>query len=100
MSWIMTIWNGKNTLLREEKGCTLQEFIEMGRLEPGQVLHLVDHVKGHTNPETLFVGNCTPFHQPIENDCGIGWTDPNLLAKSIIEIYQPMFPHCSGIVRG
>ena len=45
---------------------TLAKFMKTGRMEPGQYIKVV-------GAAPFWVGDCTPFHEPSENDGGFGW---------------------------
>lgn len=80
--------------IRREKALTLEEYVKMGRLEPGQYIHLAevkadsDGRECHTNSEGFWVGDCTPYHQPSDSDGEIGW-DYNVptMKKIVLEIH-------------
>lgn len=85
---------GEDRLVRSEKVCTLEEFISMNRLAPGQILLIADLEVGnntisHKNSETIIVGNCTPYHEPSTSDGGIGWNNNHSrMKKYVIEVIQ------------
>lgn len=56
--------------LREEKQLTLGEFIQLNRLEVGQIIDLADE-NGYSF--RLFVGNCTLHHTIANSSSNIGW---------------------------
>ena len=78
-------------VIRQEKLVTLKEYVEMGRLEPGQLVYVceVDFEKNtHTNSETLIVGNCMPSIQPTTSDCGVGWDlAAPIMKKYVLEVH-------------
>lgn len=47
---------------------------------------------GHTEYESFYVGECTPFHEPSNNDGGFGWDDNHpRYSKFVGEVYLPKF---------
>lgn len=92
MKIFLTIFeDGKPT--RKEKCPTLAEYIAMGRLKPGQRIVLADigEIKGKEcvkNAASLFVGDCTPYHEPSTSDAGIGWPDSTRMSKYVVKVYE------------
>lgn len=92
-SFKTTVYNKDK--IRQEKICTLLEYLQMGRLQPGQKLHIVEIGKDSigrecsSNAETLYVGNCTIYHQPNEDsgDDGWDWNHPRM-KKYVLEVYE------------
>lgn len=90
----MNIYNSSNNLMRQEKDCTLKEFIQMGRLKPGLLIFLVNRKSlgdkfVHIDGETIVVGNCTPYIQPSEHDGGIGWDfNHPRMEKIVTEVHE------------
>lgn len=82
-----TIYEKNNN--RREKLCSMREYVEMGRLSPGQKL-LIGEVgsEGESyNTETIWVGNATPFHRPSTSDAEIGWPyDDELMKLYVLEV--------------
>lgn len=92
MSFHTTVFGRNKT--RHEKLCTLLEYVQMGRLEPGTRLHIVEigEVNGREcskNTETLYVGNCTPYMQPSTSDGeeGWDWKHPRM-SKFVLEVHE------------
>ncbi len=84
---------------RSEKLCTLLEYVQMNRLEPGTMLHIGDVsvdgiVQTTLNTETFWVGHATPYHAPSTGDGEIGW-DYNhpWMKKFVLEVYYPHRRH-------
>jgi len=86
----------KNELISKEKLCTLQEFVEMGRLTVGQKLIIgeiivkpdcIDEIHS-TNRENLHIGDCTLYHQPDDGCCEVGWDNNHpRMKKFVLEIH-------------
>jgi len=80
--------------VRSEKAMTLEEYVKFGRLNPGQYIYLCevkaddDGREVHTNIESFWVGDCTPYHKPSKNDGGFGWnySDP-MMKKIVLEVH-------------
>lgn len=80
--------------VRREKALTLEEYVKIGRLVPGQYLSLGevktdrDGREYHTNSEGFWVGDCTPYHQPSNSDGEIGWDyDAPIMKKIVLEVH-------------
>lgn len=80
--------------VRSEKLCTLTEFVQMGRLTPGQMI-LVSEVNRDqldratsTNSETFWVGDCTPFEGPNQKSED-GWDERifPMMKKYVLEVH-------------
>lgn len=92
MPFVTTVYGKKP---RQEKLCTLLEYVQMSRLEPGHKLLLVEITKDASgrecscNAETLYVGNCTPYIQPTTSDGEEGWdySHPRM-KKFVLEIHE------------
>ena len=85
----------KEKWVRSEKICTLKDFLAMGRLKPGQSILIGEISKDSNgreyscNTEVLYVGNCTPYHQPSMTDAEIGWdNNDSRMSKYILEVYE------------
>jgi len=84
----------KERLIRQEKLCNLREFIQMGRLKPGQCIFIGDVIAKkngeiHTNTETIWIGDATPYHKPSTNDGGFGWDfEDFIMDKFVLEVYE------------
>lgn len=89
---LSTTFYRDNTLEHREKLITLREFIELGKLRVGQQLYLVrvdSRQEEITDPIFICIGDATPFHQPSDNDAGVGW-DNNFehMNKFVIEVHD------------
>jgi hypothetical protein len=84
----------KDEFVRSEGLVKFSDWIKNGRVEVGQSISLsdVDFDEGSMiNHEkllyTIVVGNCTPYHQPTDNDAGIGWDfDDPMMEKYVTEV--------------
>ena len=82
-------------LVHSEKLCTLLEWVSsLNRLEPGQKIYIGDIINDSngkecsTNTEILYVGDCTPYHQPSLGDDEIGWDYKHpRMKKFVLEVY-------------
>lgn len=76
-------------LLCREKLCTLKEYVQMERVKPGRKLLLGDVKDGvHSNTETIWIGDATPYHAPSTNDGGFGWDyNAPIMKKFVLEIH-------------
>jgi hypothetical protein len=84
------MFNTKINGNRIEKLCTLLEWLQTDRLKIGQKIYLATIVEDiASNHETLYVGNCTPYHQPNEDsgDEGWDWQHPRM-SKFVLEVYE------------
>ena len=79
-----------NVLQHQEKLMTLREFIELDRLRVGQQLYLVEiNQTWITSGECVTIGDATVYHEPSDNDCGIGWSDDNpQMNKYVLEVHN------------
>jgi hypothetical protein len=80
----------KGEFVRSEGLVTLSEWISNDRLEPGQHISVSDinEKEGSMfNHESFYVGNCTPYMMPSNNDGGIGWDfDDPMMEKYVTEV--------------
>ena len=91
-----TIFDATGSAGKSEKGLTLREYFELDReLKPGMLFCLINtpnDAGGHTSYEDFYIGDCTPYMEPSENDGGLGWDYDNpRMDKIINEIYMPHF---------
>lgn len=61
----------------------LGDYIKLGHLQPGQTLFITDG----NSTETLFVGNCTSYIQPTNNNGGIGWDLKKANSWRVVAVY-------------
>lgn len=93
MSFCTTVFN-KNEA-RYEKPCTLLEYLKMNRLKPGQKLYIAEikpdasGTECSSNSEIIYVGNCTPYHQPNTDSGNEGWDwNHSRMSKFVLEVYE------------
>ena len=83
----------KDVFVRREGLITLAQYVQMGRLESGQLILIGDiaTVEGNESPSnttSFWVGDCTRFHEVSNSDGGFGWnkTGPNM-NKYVLEVH-------------
>lgn len=88
-------YNNVGTRTFEQKACTLEQYITAGKARPGTyiVIATVKQDKNGKeyccNAEHIWIGNCTPYHEPSTSDGGFGWgTDHPRMKKFVIEIHN------------
>ena len=90
-------YNNKHEHVRTEKLLTLAEFIQFGRLKPGQKIMIGEVGREKTglkrefstNTETFWVGHATEYHSPSDNDGGFGWNfESDICKKYVIEVTE------------
>lgn len=78
-----------NVKMREEELITLENWVKFNRIEPGQKLKLWWKEKEYWKTEIIWVGNCTPYIQPTENDGVIDWNfNSDICKRYIIEVHR------------
>ena len=83
----------KNEFVRAEVLTTLEQYVRMGRLVPGQLILIGDiKVDGKeetaANTSSFWVGDCTKFHEISNSDGGFGWNEnaPSM-SKYVVEVH-------------
>lgn len=76
---------------RHEELTKFKNFLNRGRLKPGQIILLGSVLEDSGvsfNTHKYHIGDCTPYHQPSDNDAGVGWSDPYILGLWVLEVEE------------
>ena len=89
---ITAFFSSDGYLLRNEKAITLREYFDLGKEnESGTLIYLTDIFSTNKEgDESFYIGDCTQYHEPSENDGGFGWDyDHPRFNKIVSQVYLP-----------